>query len=103
LTSKQAKNQLPSNSILANALVMVIGAIVITFSFLVGLVALLALGAAAVIIDSIVAVRFWWLRRQAGGPGNLRRPAGGRSAERVIEGEFRVVDGESAPVDRSET
>ena len=90
--------QLPGSSPLANVLVVVVGAIAITVSFIIGVVAFVALAAAVLILGAIIGIRIWWLgvksRKHPGG-----RPASGQAAKpqsntnAFIEGEFHEVSG----------
>jgi hypothetical protein len=56
--------QLPGNSPLANVLVVVLGAIAIAVSFVIGFVAFVALAAAVLVIGAVVWIRIAWLGLQ---------------------------------------
>jgi membrane protein implicated in regulation of membrane protease activity len=87
------QRQFPAGNPLANALVIVVGVLVIAVSFVLGVVALVALLAAAVVMAAIVGVRVWWLNRKIGNPRKNHGKQTGKtttSAE-IIEGEFKVV------------
>jgi protein-S-isoprenylcysteine O-methyltransferase Ste14 len=93
--SQQFKNrQHPAGNPLANILVVIVGAIVIGVSFVLGIVALIALASALVVLAAVIGVRLWWLnrriRRQRGHSAKTSSPSATNSA--VIEGEYRVVD-----------
>ena len=86
--------QFPAGNPLANALVIVVGALVIAVSFLVGIVALAAFLAAAVVMAAIIGIRVWWLKRKMAprrkgraGPADRQHPG-----TEIIEGEFRIVE-----------
>ncbi len=87
------QRQFPAGNPLANALVVVVGVLVIAVSFVLGVVALVALLAAVVVMAAIIGVRVWWLKRKLGpGRKNNVNQAGERAAgAQIIEGEFRVV------------
>jgi predicted lipid-binding transport protein (Tim44 family) len=93
--------QFPAGNPLANALVIVVGVLVIAVSFVLGIVALVALLAGAVVMAAIIGVRVWWLNRKLGpARKNHAKQAGGQATKaEIIEGEFRVVTHEkdSAP------
>ncbi len=76
------KNGLPSGNPLANALVVIVGAIVIGVSIVLGFFAFLALSAVILVAASVIGVRAWWAGRQM--PKNAEQDG-------VIEGEFHVV------------
>ncbi len=67
---------------MANALVVILGAIVIGVSIVLGFFAFLALSAIILVAASVIGVRAWWAGRQM--------PKKNES-EGVIEGEFHVV------------
>ena len=85
--------QFPAGNPLANAVVIVVGVLVIGVSFVLGFVALVALLAAAVVMAAIIGVRVWWLNRKLGTrPKNHVNQAGETATStEIIEGEFRVV------------
>ena len=86
--------QFPAGNPFASALVIVVGVLVIALSFVVGVVALVALIAAAVIVAAVTGMRIWWLNRRTGIRGKIRVNHSRResSGSEVIEGEFRVVE-----------
>lgn len=87
--NQYSKNrQFPAGNPLANALVVIVGALAIGLSVILGVVAFVALGSVLLVLGAIIAIRIWWLNRKLpkGGPAPAdRQPSG------VIEGEFRVV------------
>ena len=91
---QQFKNrQFPAGNPLANALVIIVGALVIAVSFVLGFVALVALLAAAAVLAAVVGVRVWWLNRKLGGrqKNHVNQKGETVSGTKIIEGEFRVV------------
>lgn len=90
--------QLPGNSPLANVLVVIVGAIAIAVSFVIGVFAFVALAAAVLILGAIIGIRVWWLGVR---PQNRQnRPRASESSDRqspsdaVIEGEFHEIAGD---------
>ena len=84
---------IPAGNPIANALVIIVGALAIGASIVLGFVAFIVLGSIVLILGSIIALRVWWfnrkLRRQAGEQPPPRRAEPGG----VIEGEYHVVKG----------
>ena len=83
---------------IANVLVVIVGAIAIATSIVVGFLAFVVLGSVLVVFAAIVGLRVWWLgrktERRAQTPGR-NRPNGDQA---TIEGEYTLI-GE----DRDET
>ena len=87
-----SKRGFPAGNPIANALVIIVGAIAIGASIVLGFVAFVVLSSIVLIFAAIIGIRIWWFNRKlakggsAGdGPQGPRKPAG------VIEGEYRVV------------
>ena len=82
---------------IANALVVIVGALAIAASIVLGFVAFVVLGSIILVLAAIVGIRVWWFNRQ------LQRQASGTSAPDVgppggvIEGEYHVVKGDEKP------
>ena len=79
---------------IANIFVIVVGALAIGLSVVLGFVALVLLGSIIVVLASIIGVRVWWLNRRL---RSNREPAAGTSHPPpggVIEGEYQVVEDE---------
>ena len=81
------KNGLPGSNPLANALIIVVGAIVIGITLVLGFFAFLALSAAVLVATSVIAIRSWWLGRNT--PPAAKPPPSTEGD--LIEGEFHVV------------
>ncbi len=85
--------QFPASNPLANALVIIVGVLVIAVSLVIGVVAFVALLAAAIVMAGVIGARVWWLNRRPGAgrkkPVNQARKPG--AGAEIIEGEFRVV------------
>ena len=103
VTQQFKQRQFPAGNPLANALVVVVGAIVIAVSFVLGVVALVALASALVVMAAIIGVRVWWVNRRLGGRrgSHADQDNGNATGKAVIEGEYRVVgsDGDRDQVD----
>ena len=84
----------PAGNPLANALVIIVGALAIGVSIVLGFFAFVVLASLLLVFAAIVALRVWWFRYR------LRRAASSDGGQRsdmqppvdVIEGEYHVVD-----------
>jgi len=81
----------PAGNPIANIFVIVVGALAISASIVLGFFAFVIVGSIVLIMASVIGLRVWWFKRKMRGqapPGSARTSAaeGG-----VIEGEFRVV------------
>ena len=89
----------PAGNPIANALVIVVGALAIAGSVVLGFFAFLVVASLVAICAAILGIRAWWFRhapgRTAPQPDAPQRAAADRSRTRgnVIEGEFRVIEG----------
>lgn len=85
--------QFPAGNPLANALVIIVGVLVIAVSLLLGVVAFVALLAAAIVMGVVIGVRVWWLNRKSGGGRKIHVNHSRESAAtgEIIEGEFHVI------------
>ena len=84
---------LPAGNPIANAVVIVVGAIAILASIVVGFFAAVVLGAALLILAGFIGIRLWWLRRKMPGSGapSGTGPATHRVDVQTIEGEYRII------------
>lgn len=84
----------PFSNPLANALVVLVGALAIGASIVLGFIAFVTLGSLILILAAIIGIRVWWfnrkLARQAKAGHRRGTNRGGVHIE-VIEGEYRVV------------
>ena len=86
--------KLPFSNPLANALVVLVGALAIGASILLGFIAFVMLGSLILILAAIVGIRVWWFNRKMRRSGGAKAasPEAGRPVQvEVIEGEFQVV------------
>jgi predicted lipid-binding transport protein (Tim44 family) len=84
---------IPVGNPIANALVIIVGALAIGASIVLGFIAFVVLGSIVLVLGAIIGLRVWWfnrkLRQQAG-----TRPPSGAQQQGVIEGEYHVVNGD---------
>ena len=85
--------KMPFSNPLANALVVVVGALAIGASILLGFIAFVALGTLVLVLAAIVGIRVWWFNRKLGrGVAKGQAEASEQAVKvKVIEGEFRVL------------
>jgi hypothetical protein len=85
--------QFSASNPLANALVIIVGVVVIAVSLVLGVVAFVALLAAAIVMAAVIWIRVWWLNRKLGAGRKTHANQAHKSGvgAEIIEGEFRVV------------
>ena len=79
---------------LANALMLVVGALAVGAAIVLGFLAFIVLAGIVVILASIVGIRLWWFnRRLRKNPAtqNEGGPERAGNTTKVIEGEYRVL------------
>lgn len=87
-----ANRGFPAGNPIANIFVVLVGALVIGVSVVLGFVAFIVLGTIVAVLAAVIGLRLWWFNRKLGteaqrGSGDNRAAPGG-----VIEGEFHVVE-----------
>lgn len=92
-----ANRGLPAGNPIASALVIVVGALAIGASIVLGFLAFVVLGSIFLVIAGIVGIRLWWFNRQLRkNAGSLQSVSASREATNgVIEGEYRVIHKDS--------
>lgn len=87
-----ANRGIPAGNPIANVFVVLVGALVIAASLVVGFVAFVILGSIVAVLAAVVGLRIWWfnrkLRRGKSAPGKTST----ESSDSVIEGEFHVIE-----------
>jgi len=73
---------------IANVFVIIVGALAIGASIVLGFFAFIVLGSIVLIMAAIIGLRVWWFNRQSRGQP---RQGSGNGSSGVIEGEYRVV------------
>jgi predicted lipid-binding transport protein (Tim44 family) len=92
LRPSSIKSSFPAGNPIANALVVIAGALIIGASIVVGFFAFIALTGIVLVTAAVIGIRVWWLKRkmQPGSPsGDVNRSR--QTPTGVIEGEFKVV------------
>ena len=85
----QVNRGFPAGNPIANALVIIVGSLVIAASIVVGFFAFVILGSALLIMAAIIGIRLWWFKRKLarqGGPQTTAQRSG-----TAIEGEYVVI------------
>ena len=88
-----SKRGFPAGNPIANALVIIVGALAIGASIVLGFVAFVVLSSIVLILAAIVGMRLWWFNRKlqkAAATGEQEQHAA-RSVGGVIEGEYHEV------------
>ena len=87
--------RLPFGNPLANALVAVVGVLIVGASVVLGFLAFVTLGTLLLILASVIAIRVWWFNRKLksrmGSSGPATKPPGTDAGPSVIEGEYQIV------------
>lgn len=87
------KHGVSASNPIANALVVLAGALIVGVTVVLGFFAFLILSAVVMVAASIIGVRVWWFKRQLRRTaGANTEPAKGNAGGDLIEGEFQVVD-----------
>lgn len=86
-----SSNGLPAGNPIANIFVIIVGALAIGASIVLGFFAFIIVGSIVLIMAAIIGLRLWWFNRRLRGQVRRDERQGGRSPRGVIEGEFRVV------------
>lgn len=92
----------PAGNPIANALVIIVGALTIGALIVLGFVAFVLLVSLLLVFSAIIGVRLWWFNRKlrkAGGKQTSRREGDAQSPTELIEGEYRVIVEETRRTD----
>lgn len=83
----------PAGNPIANALVVIVGALVIAASLVLGFFAFVILASLALVFAAVIGIRVWWFKRKLAKAARAN-PGATEAADvpHVIEGEFHVVD-----------
>ena len=83
----------PAGNPIANALVIIVGALAIAASIVVGFFAFVILASLLIVFSAIVGIRLWWFRRKMrkAWEASAENGEGQPRVHRVIEGEYHVV------------
>ena len=97
MNQRPKSGPIPAGNPLANLLVIVVGALTIAVSVVVGFVAFVALAGFVLVVALVIAVRTWWLRQKMARSGEPAPNARKSTPSSVIEGEFKVIGKDDSP------
>lgn len=97
-----SKRGFPAGNPIANALVIIVGALAIGVSLVLGFFAFVILASILLIFSAVVGIRLWWFNRKLERRRSTPHGHAGETSGGVIEGEFRVVEEERTETDRDE-
>lgn len=81
----------PAGNPIANALVIIVGALAIGASIVLGFLAFVVLSSVLIVFAAIVGIRVWWFRRKFEKAQANRPPGDSPATAGVIEGEYHIV------------
>jgi type III secretory pathway component EscV len=90
LNYSSSKRGFPAGNPIANALVIVVGALAIGASIVLGFVAFVVLSGIILILAAVVGIRLWWFNRKLQ-KATASGQRDGTSVSGVIEGEYHEV------------
>jgi uncharacterized membrane protein YphA (DoxX/SURF4 family) len=103
LNYSSSNRGIPAGNPIANALVVVVGALAIGASVVLGFFAFLVLACLITVFAAIIGIRVWWFKRKLGKAARQHQANTAETAEtranQVIEGEFRVVSSKAPDPD----
>jgi hypothetical protein len=82
---------LPAGNPIANALVVIVGALAIGASIVLGFFAFVVLGSVLLVLGAIIGLRVWWFNRRLNREMQRVAKPANRNGDGVIEGEYTVV------------
>ena len=82
---------IPAGNPIANALVVIVGALVIGASIVLGFVAFMILGSILLVLGAVIGLRVWWFNRRLNREMQRASKQRERNADGVIEGEYTIV------------
>lgn len=81
----------PAGNPIANLFVIIVGALVIGASIVLGFFAFVIVGSIVLIMASIIGLRVWWFNRKLRARAPADSASGNANNGGVIEGEYQVV------------
>lgn len=87
----------PFGNPVANALVVIVGTLVIGASVVLGFFAFLVIASVVLVLGAIVSLRVWWFNRKLRHASANQAPRPGSARLHVIEGEYHVVKSDEKP------
>ena len=88
---------IPAGNPIANALVIIVGALAIVASIVLGFFAFIVLAGIVLVLGAIIGVRVWWLNRKLARSARSSAPTRPSEPSEVIEGQYHVVKSDEKP------
>ena len=88
---------MPAGNPIANVLVVIVGALIIAASVVLGFFAFLVLASIVLVLCAIVGLRVWWLNRKLMSAAGTSTTTRASAQTELIEGEYHVVKGDEKP------
>ena len=82
---------IPAGNPIANALVVIVGALAIGASIVLGFFAFVVLGSILLVLGAIIGLRVWWFNRRLNREMHRAAKPSDSGVDGVIEGEYTVV------------
>ena len=82
---------IPAGNPIANALVVIVGALAIGVSIVLGFFAFVVLGSVILVLGAIIGLRVWWFNRKLRKQPGVQPPPEQQAKGGVIECEYHVV------------
>lgn len=76
---------------IANIFVVIVGALAIAASVVLGFFALIIVASIVLVLASIIGIRVWWFKRSLSKRGPPQSNPGKDSTDGVIEGEYQII------------
>lgn len=83
---------LPAGNPIANIFVILVGALAIGVSVVLGFVAFVVLGSVIAVLAAVIGLRLWWFNRKLKQQGQNVQTGGPTKPGGFIEGEYRIVE-----------
>ena len=83
---------IPAGNPIANALVVIVGALVIGASIVLGFFAFVILGGILLVLGAVIGLRVWWFNRKLRSNMRAATKQHARRGSGVIEGEYTVIE-----------
>lgn len=91
MKTSSIKRGIPAGNPIANVLVIIVGALAIGASVVLGLVAFVVLGSIVAVLAGVIGLRLWWFNRKLAKQSRRASGGAGSAESGVIEGEFHEV------------
>ena len=87
----------PAGNPIANVFVVIVGALVIGASIVLGFFAFIVLASIVLVLGAVISLRVWWLNRKLARAAKASEKPSRTPQTSVIEGEYHVVKRDEKP------